>query len=170
MQESYSGRLRQPSKLEREITPWVRIPLPAQMSHPAVGVQGQLINPDCSSESLRCTWDTNAKCSLTGKVPDFQSGKAVRTRHFAQTFAIKNIFIIFDKNFIMKEGWKYVLLEYVYITYCQGSEDRNSGIALIHCPEDCSFNNIRSTLINKKHHEGVYEIDIHSVRDVTIEW
>ena len=29
-QESYSGRLRQPSKLEREITPWVRIPLPAQ--------------------------------------------------------------------------------------------------------------------------------------------
>ena len=29
-----------------------RLPLPAQMSHPAVGVQGQLIYPDCSKESL----------------------------------------------------------------------------------------------------------------------
>ena len=70
----------------------------------------------------------------------------------------------------MKENWKYVLLEYNYITYCQGSEDINSGTALIHCPEDCSFNNIRSTLFNKKHRQGVYEIDIDSVRDVTIEW
>jgi hypothetical protein len=70
----------------------------------------------------------------------------------------------------MKENWKYVLLEYVYITYCQGTEDRNQGQALIHCPDDCSFNNIRSTLLNKRNREGVYEIDIESVIDVTIEW
>jgi hypothetical protein len=70
----------------------------------------------------------------------------------------------------MKEGWKYVLLEYNYITYCQGTADRNHGQALIHCPEDCSFNNIRSTLFNAKHREGDYEIDIKSVKDVTIDW
>ena len=69
-----------------------------------------------------------------------------------------------------KEGWKYVLLEYNYITYCQGTADRNSGTALIHCPEDCSFSNVRSTLLNAKHIEGIYEIDINSVKDVTIEW
>lgn len=70
----------------------------------------------------------------------------------------------------MKNNWKYVLLEYVYYTYCQGTRDRNYGQALIHCPEDCSFNNIRSTLINKRHREGVSEIDIESVKDLTIEW
>jgi hypothetical protein len=70
----------------------------------------------------------------------------------------------------MKDNWKYVLLEYNYSTYCQGTEDHNQGQALIHCPEDCSFNNIRSTLINKKHREGIYEIEINSVKDVTIEW
>jgi hypothetical protein len=66
--------------------------------------------------------------------------------------------------------WKYVLLEYNYSTYCQGTEDHNVGQALIHCPKDCSFANIRSTLFNKKHREGIYEIDINSVVDVTIEW
>ena len=70
----------------------------------------------------------------------------------------------------MRDNWKYVLLEYDYTTYCQGSEDFNRGQALIHCPEDCSFNNIRSTLFNRKYRKGVYEIDIESVRDVTIEW
>jgi len=69
----------------------------------------------------------------------------------------------------MKENWKYVLLEYTYTTYCQGTADRyNRGTALIHCPEDCSFNNIRSTLFNKKHREGIYEIDIDSVVNATI--
>ena len=70
----------------------------------------------------------------------------------------------------MKEGWKYVLFEYDYITYCQGTADRNHGFALVHCPEDCSFANARSVLINKKHIEGVYEINIKSVEDVTLEW
>lgn len=70
----------------------------------------------------------------------------------------------------MKANWKYVLLEYNYITYCQGTADRNHGQALIHCPDDCSFNNIRSTLFNAKHCEYNHEIDINSVKDVTIEW
>jgi hypothetical protein len=70
----------------------------------------------------------------------------------------------------MKENWKYVLLEYDYTTYCQGTADHNQGQALIHCPEDCSFANIRSVLMNAKHRENIYEIDIHSVKDVTIEW
>jgi hypothetical protein len=67
-------------------------------------------------------------------------------------------------------GFKYVLLEYDYVTYCQGTEDRNHGMALIHCPSACSFNNIRSILFNKKHIKGLYEIDINSVEDATIEW
>jgi hypothetical protein len=70
----------------------------------------------------------------------------------------------------MKASWKYVLLEYNYITYCQGTADHNHGQALIYCPEDCSFNNIRSTLMNARNREGIYEIDINSVKDVTIDW
>jgi hypothetical protein len=70
----------------------------------------------------------------------------------------------------MKENWKYVLLEYNCTTYCQGTADRGHDFALIHCPEDCSFNNVRSTLINARHIEGVYEIDIKSVKNATIEW
>lgn len=70
----------------------------------------------------------------------------------------------------MRENWKYVLLEYNYSTFCQGTEDHNQGQSLIHCPEDCSFNNIRSVLMNVRHREGVYEIEINSVKDVTIEW
>jgi hypothetical protein len=70
----------------------------------------------------------------------------------------------------MKENWKYVLLGYIYTTYCQGTADRYGGMALIHCPNDCSFNNIRSTLFNERHRKGVYEIDVDSVVDLTIEW
>ena len=43
-------------------------------------------------------------------------------------------------------------------------------MALIHCPKDASFNNVRSTLFNARHIEGVYEIDIDSVKNATIEW
>jgi hypothetical protein len=65
---------------------------------------------------------------------------------------------------------KYVLLEYDYHTYCQGTRDRGHGFALIHAPCDASFANIRSTLLYNKHVEGVYEIDVDSVENVTIEW
>lgn len=70
----------------------------------------------------------------------------------------------------MKEGWKYVLFEYNYITYCQGTADRGHTFALVHCPEDCSFANARSVLINAKHRENYHEININSVKDVTLEW
>lgn len=62
----------------------------------------------------------------------------------------------------------YKLFKYNYITYCQGTADRNEGYALLHVPEDASFNNNRSTLFNAKHVDGVYEIDPDSVEDVTI--
>lgn len=70
----------------------------------------------------------------------------------------------------MKASWKYVLLEYDYISVYQGTEDNNHTMALIYCPEDCSFNNIRSTLFNKRHDVYNHRIDIDSVKDVTIEW
>lgn len=67
-------------------------------------------------------------------------------------------------------NWKYVLLEYDYIQYCQGSRDRGHGTALIHCPEDCSFENIKNTFFKKKNRNYFHEIDINSVVDATIEW
>lgn len=68
------------------------------------------------------------------------------------------------------EDWKYVLLEYDYKYYCQGTEEWGHTFALIHCPEDCSFANIRSTLFQKRNRSYDHEIDIDSVKDVTIEW
>ena len=65
-------------------------------------------------------------------------------------------------------GLVYKLFNYTYTTYCQGTADRNEGYALLHVPEDASFNNNRSTLFNAKHREGFYEIDIESVEDMTI--
>ena len=70
----------------------------------------------------------------------------------------------------MKEGFEYRLFRYIYTTYCQGTEDRNEGYALLHVPEDSSFNNTRSVLFNERYIKGVYEIDIESVEDLTIKW
>jgi hypothetical protein len=70
----------------------------------------------------------------------------------------------------MKENWKYVLLEYDYKYDCQGTDEYGHAFALIHCPQDCSFNNIRSTLIQEKYEKFYHEIDVESVKDITIEW
>ena len=66
--------------------------------------------------------------------------------------------------------WKYVLLEYNYTTYCQGTADRNHGFALIHLPKDATFVDARSALFNAKNRKNYYEIDIDSVEDMTIEF
>ena len=65
---------------------------------------------------------------------------------------------------------KYVLLEYDYTTYCQGTADHNSGMMLIHCPKDATFEDVRSTLMHSRHKIGEYEIDWNSVMNATIEW
>jgi len=62
----------------------------------------------------------------------------------------------------------YKLFKYNYVTYCQGSADRNVGYALLHVPNDASFSNNRSTLLNAKNREHQYEIDIGSIEDMTI--
>ena len=62
------------------------------------------------------------------------------------------------------------LFKYTCYTYCQGTRDRDVDYALLYVPNDASFNNNRSTLINKKHREGYYEIDINSVEDMTIKF
>lgn len=69
----------------------------------------------------------------------------------------------------MKENWKYVLLEYDYISYCQGTADREHTMALIHCPEDCSLESVKGLLFQRKNRYN-HNIDIESVVDVTIEW
>lgn len=66
--------------------------------------------------------------------------------------------------------WKYVLLEYDYTYYCQGTKEYDHTFALIHCPEDCSFNNVIGTLINNRNVEYYHEIDIDSIKDMTIEF
>jgi len=65
---------------------------------------------------------------------------------------------------------EYRLLKYTFTEYCQGSADRGEEYALIKCPSNASFNNVRSTLIKEKHVEGIHEIDINSVKDLTIKW
>ena len=65
-------------------------------------------------------------------------------------------------NFVSK------LFKYSYVTWCQGSRDRGVEYAMLYVPEDASFSNNRSTLLNKKHIPGEYEIDIKSVEDLTI--
>jgi len=70
----------------------------------------------------------------------------------------------------MKEGFEYRLLKYRVTTYCQGSEDIGIEYALLCVPSDSTFNNIRITLLNEKHQNDVYEIDINSVENLTIMW
>jgi len=64
----------------------------------------------------------------------------------------------------------YKLFEYSYTYYNQGTEETDIGYALLHVPNDASFNNNRSTLLNNKHVEGSHEIDFESVKDLTIEF
>jgi len=39
-----------------------------------------------------------------------------------------------------------------------------------HCPEDATFENIRSMLFQRKYNKYHHVIDLDSVVDVTIEW
>ncbi len=64
----------------------------------------------------------------------------------------------------------YRLFKYRYKYYVQGSEECGEEYALLHVPENASFNNNRSTLINKRHRADYHEIDIESVQDLTIKF
>lgn len=67
-------------------------------------------------------------------------------------------------------NWVYKLFTYTYTYYVQGSEERDTGYALMHVPENASFNNNRSTLMKARHIPDVYEIDLESVKDLTIKF
>ena len=60
------------------------------------------------------------------------------------------------------------LLTYKYSTYCQGTEDVSRGYVLVYGPDDASFTHFRSLLFAHKHQDGIYEIDLDSVTDLTI--
>jgi len=66
--------------------------------------------------------------------------------------------------------FEYRLLKYTYTRYVQGSDDEYEEYALIHCPKNASFNNVRSTLFQQKYDENYHKIDIDSVKDLTIKW
>jgi hypothetical protein len=61
------------------------------------------------------------------------------------------------------------LFRYNYTSYCQGTADHGWEYALLYVPKNATFNNNRSTLINKRHTDN-HEIDIDSVEDLTIEF
>ena len=63
---------------------------------------------------------------------------------------------------------KAYLLRYIYISHCQGTEDRGIDYALVYAPDNASFNNIRSRLMMQKNREYDYEIDVDSVENMTI--
>jgi hypothetical protein len=60
------------------------------------------------------------------------------------------------------------LFKYEYTYYCQGSRELGTEYALLRVPDDATFNNNRSTLMNKLSVQHLYEIDIESVKDLTI--
>ena len=62
----------------------------------------------------------------------------------------------------------YKLFKYTYTYYVQGTEEKDIEYALLHVPEDATFNNNRSTLFNKRNKEHCHEIDIESVEDLTV--
>ena len=62
----------------------------------------------------------------------------------------------------------YKLFKYRYTYYVQGTEEIGEEYALLYVPESATFNNNRSTLIQKRDKKGIHEIDIESVIDLTI--
>jgi len=68
------------------------------------------------------------------------------------------------------EHSEYRLLKYTYKYFVQGSEEHAEEYALILCPKTASFNNVRSALFNQRYKEYYHEIDIESVKDLTIKW
>jgi len=71
---------------------------------------------------------------------------------------------------LCENNFKYVLLEYDYIQYCQGTADRGHGFALIHLPQDATTVDAKSLLFQIKNKKYNHEIDIDSIEDATIEW
>lgn len=70
----------------------------------------------------------------------------------------------------MKDNWVYKLFRYTYTYYCQGTEEHDVEYALLYVPEDATFNNNRSTLLNARYRKYNHEIDIESVVDLTIKF
>jgi len=62
------------------------------------------------------------------------------------------------------------MLEYDFTYDCQGTDELVHTCVLMHCPEDATFENIRSMLFQRKYNKYHHVIDLDSVVDVTIEW
>ena len=62
----------------------------------------------------------------------------------------------------------YKLFKYKYISYCQGTADKSTEYALLYVPDNASFNNNRSVLYSERHQDNYHEIDIESVKDLSI--
>lgn len=65
---------------------------------------------------------------------------------------------------------KYVLLEYDYLEYCQGTADRGHGFALLHVPVSFTLSDTKDFLMRCKHRGYNYEINYNSIEDATLEF
>lgn len=66
--------------------------------------------------------------------------------------------------------FEYRLLKYTYKHYVQGDYDRVETYALIHCPRNVTFADVKNILFRQKHREYFHEIDMNSIQDLTIFW
>lgn len=62
----------------------------------------------------------------------------------------------------------YKLFKYQYKYYVQGTEEIGVEYALLYVPESATFNNNRSTLVNRKHREYYHEILLETVEDLSV--
>lgn len=60
------------------------------------------------------------------------------------------------------------LFKYSYYSLCQGDMEIGVEYALLHVPEDATFNNNRSVLMSRRYKKHTHEIVLDSVQDLTI--
>jgi hypothetical protein len=65
---------------------------------------------------------------------------------------------------------KYVLLEYDYLSYCQGTADRGHGFALVHVPISFTLFDAKDFLMQCKNRSYDHEINYDSIEDATLEY
>ncbi|KKM91552.1 hypothetical protein LCGC14_1227320 [marine sediment metagenome] len=64
----------------------------------------------------------------------------------------------------------YILLEYTYYSYYQGTQDRNIGYTLMYAPTLTTFQDICQSLIKQLYVNNEFEIIPDSIKDCTLNY
>ena len=62
------------------------------------------------------------------------------------------------------------LFKYIYYYNNQGTDERCIEYALLNVPKDATFENNRSTLYKTRNNELYHNIDINTIKDLTIQF